>query len=50
MKGDAAWRTITYAKYFIEKQPYFPEVFVDAVLHKKSWLLLTFMMLVFRGA
>jgi hypothetical protein len=35
-KGDAGWRTITHEKYFIEKQPYFPEVFVDVVLHKKS--------------
>jgi hypothetical protein len=35
-KGDAGWRPITHEKYFIEKQPYFPEVFVDVVLHKKS--------------
>jgi hypothetical protein len=34
-KGDTGWRTIRYAKYFIEKQPYFPEVFVDVVFHKK---------------
>jgi hypothetical protein len=36
LKGDIGWRTIRYAKYFIKKQPYFPEVFVDVVLHKKS--------------
>jgi hypothetical protein len=35
-KGDTGWRTIRYAKYFLEKQPYFPEVFVDDILHKKS--------------
>jgi hypothetical protein len=34
-KGGTGWRTIRYAKYFIKKQPYFLEVFVDAVLHKK---------------
>jgi hypothetical protein len=49
-KGDTGWRTIRYAKYFIEKQPYFPEVFVDVVLHKNRWLLLTFMVLFFCGA
>jgi hypothetical protein len=35
-KGDTRWRTVRYAKYFIEKLPYFPEVFFEVVLHKKS--------------
>jgi hypothetical protein len=49
-KGDTGWRTIKCAKYFIEKQPYFPEVFVDVVLHKKSLVVVDIYGVVFCGA
>jgi hypothetical protein len=49
-KGDTGWRTIRYAEYFIEKQSYFLEVFVDAVLHKKALVAIDIYGAVFYGA